>query len=559
MIKRILFIFLTLGLFQCRTIEPGYDTTPEVPMVVTPAKPMPKLVVGIVVDQMRYDYLYRYYNKYGEGGFKRLLNGGFNVKDMNFNYIPTYTAVGHTSIYTGTIPAHHGIISNNWYDKKLKKSIYCVDDDNYNTVGTDSKEGKKSPARMLTSTLGDQLRLTNNQAKIIGISLKDRAAILPAGHAANAAYWFDGKDNGKWVSSTFYINKMPKWANDFNNSRSNRANEFLSAPWRTLYSIDTYTESIEDNNPYEGTFKGEDKPVFPHNLPALRKDNKNFDLIKAVPFGNTITTDFTIAAIEGENMGMDQNTDLLAISYSSTDYVGHKYGVAAIETEDTYLRLDKEIERLLTYLDEKVGAGQYTVFLTADHGAVHVPAYLNSLKIPSGYFKKDEFIAFVENQCQQQYGSSSIIENISNYQIFLNKEEVRQKGLNQHEVSQFLADVVIEFEGIYKAVTAHTLQTNGFNDIILQRLQNGYNQKFSGDVLMVPNPATISYSHTGTTHGSGYSYDTHVPGVFYGFGINKGSTENYYNITDIAPTISALLNLEYPNGCTGRPIWEAME
>jgi predicted AlkP superfamily pyrophosphatase or phosphodiesterase len=501
-----IFVFLLVGftLTQCIAIKAESTTTAPIENSTKTYKSKlqknPKLIVGIVVDQMRYDYLVKFYNKYGEGGFKKLMNEGYNLKNVHFNYIPTYTAVGHTSIYTGTTPVNHGIISNNWYDKYNKKSIYCVDDTNYQTVGADTG-GKKSPHRMLTTTVTDQLKLAQNmRGKSIGIAIKDRAAILPAGHTADAAYWFEGGDEGKFISSTFYMNKLPNWVNNFNNS--GKANSYLNETWNTYYDISTYTETLPDNNDFEGLFEGKTTSTFPYNLAELRKLNGNYNLLKAIPFGNSITTDFVEAAIIGENLGKGEFTDFLAISYSSTDYVGHQFGVNAKELEDTYIRLDKELERLLKYLDTEVGSNNYTIFLTADHAAVQVPSYLNSLKIPGGYFDNDEFKKFVDNISLEHFKTIDLIEDISNYQIFLNKEKIKNLNLDIQKVSQTIADEIIDFENVYKTVTAHTLQTTSFTSGILQTLQNGYNQKLSGDILFVPYPATISYSKTGTTHGS---------------------------------------------------------
>lgn len=517
----------------------------------------PTLVIGIVVDQMRYDYLIKFYNKYGTGGFKRLMNEGYNLENTHYNYIPTYTAVGHTSIYTGTTPMNHGIIGNNWYDKFEKKSIYCVDDENYKTVGSENG-GQKSPSRMVTTTITDQLRLAQNmQGKTIGIAIKDRSSILPAGHTANAAYWFEGNDEGKFISSTFYINELPNWVIKFNNS--GKANNYLNQTWNTYYDINTYTETITDNNEFEGVFKGKETPTFPYNLAELRKTNGNFDLLKAVPFGNSITTDFAIAALEGEQLGKGKFIDFLAISYSSPDYIGHQFGTDAKEIEDNYIRLDKELERLLNYLDAEIGIENYTLFLTADHAAVQVPAYLKSLKIPAGYFDNKEFKSFIDEICLKLYNSDKIIENYSNYQIFLNKDVLNDLKLDVETVSQQLADEIINYKNVYKTVTAHTLQTTSFNYGILQTLQNGYNQKLSGDVLIALKPAIISYSKTGTTHGSGFTYDTHVPLIFYGNGIKNGKSDAYYLITDITPTIASLLQITEPNGCTGNTILEVLK
>ena len=519
----------------------------------------PKLVIGIVIDQMRYDYLTRFADKYGEDGFKRIINNGFSLENAHYNYIPTYTAVGHTSIYTGTTPENHGIISNDWYDKYLKKSIYCVDDKTYKTIGNNGDGGKKSPFRMQTTTITDQLRLAQNMnGKTIGIAIKDRSAILPAGHSANAAYWYDGGSEGKWISSSYYMEELPNWVKEFN--ASGKADEYLSKPWETLYDISTYTESISDDNNFEMKFKGLEKSVFPYDIPTLRSKNNNYSILKAIPSGNSFTADFAKAAIINENLGKGKYTDFLAVSFSSTDYVGHQFGVASKEIEDTYLRLDKDLASFFNFLDTEIGKENYTLFLTADHAAVQVPAYLKSVKIPAHYFSTTKFKNYLNDFCKKNFKSDEIIENISNFQIFLNKEKIKSLKLDANLVAQKIADEALNYKGIYKAVTARTLQNTNFTSGILNSLQNGYNQKFSGDVWLVPYPSTLStyYKNGGTSHGSGYSYDTHVPIIFYGNGIKKGSSKKKYEIIDIAPTISNLLQIEFPNGNTGKIIDEVL-
>ena len=523
----------------------------------TPVK-KPKLVIGIVIDQMRYDYLTRFADRYGKDGFNRILKNGFSLENAHYNMIPTYTAVGHASIYAGTSPSNHGIISNNWYDKVLKKSIYCVDDANYKTIGNEGIVGQKSPHRLYTTTVADQLQLAQNmQGKTIGISIKDRAAILPVGHTANAAYWYDAGNKNQWITSSFYMEELPDWVKEFNSN--NKADAYLNETWETLYDLETYTQSRADNNIYENNLNGQEKPIFPKDLKKLREQNDNFSLIKTIPAGNTYTLDFIKAAIKGEQLGKSEFTDFLAVSFSSTDYVGHRYGIASIETEDTYLRLDKDLGHFFNFLDTEVGKENYTLFLTADHAAVHVPSYLQSLKIPAHYLSTKKLKKFLSDITQKYFNSKELIENISNYQIFLNQEKIEALGFNKNTVAQRLADEVLSFDKIYKAVTARTLQTTNFTEGIMHALQQGYNPKFSGDVLMIPYPATLNYSRKGTSHGSGYSYDTHVPLIFYGNGIKKGASKKTYKIIDIAPTISNLLKIEAPNGTSGKIIEEVLK
>lgn len=512
----------------------------------------PKLVVGIVVDQMRYDYLNRFSDKYGNGGFKRLMKDGYNCKNNHFNYVPTYTAPGHTSVYTGTSPKYHGIIGNDWYDKTTQKRVYCAGDDSVESVGVEGKAGQMSPHRMKTTSFADENRLyTQMRGKTIGIALKDRGAILPAGHTANAAYWFEGKEDGKWITSSFYRNDLPDWVQDFN---ATEHIQIYVQEWATLYDIATYTESGPDINTFEGGFKGKDTASFPYDLNALKDQNGGFDILKATPFGNTMTTDFAIAALKAEQLGMDDITDVLTISYSSTDYVGHNFGVNSKEIEDTYIRLDKDLEKLLGQLDQVVGKGNYTVFLTADHAAVDVPSYLTSLKIPSGYFDGSAFRKKVSAFMSGHYGIDGLVENISNNQIFLNRKKLDSLQLDLKTVQQRIVEEIMGYEHIDKAYTAWSMSNGNYAEGIESLIEKGFNQKRSGDVIYVYDPAVISYGKTGSTHGSSYQYDTHAPLLFYGNGIKQGQTFQKTEITDIAPTITALLDINAPSGAIGQPL-----
>jgi len=531
-----------LFLFSCLIITSSFCQTNS-------QDPRPKLVVGIVVDQMRYDYLTRFQTKYGDGGFMRLIKDGYNCKNNHYNYIPTYTGPGHASIYTGTTPKYHGVISNNWYSKKEKKSVYCASDDTVQSVGTLTTAGQMSPHRMMTSTLSDENRLfTQMRGKSIGISIKDRGAILPAGHSANAAYWYQGKEEGHFITSTYYMSELPKWVKNFN--KSDQVESYLKT-WDTFYDINTYFESGSDLNNFEGGFSGKETATFPYDLKLLSPENGNFDILRSTPYGNSIVTDFALAAIEGENLGEDNYTDILAISYSSTDYIGHNFGVNSKEVEDTYIRLDKELERLLNTLDSKIGKGNYTVFLTSDHGAVNVPSYLQSVKIPAGYLDNTKARQNFSFFMTTSFGSSELIENVSNNQVFLNRSKLKELKIDIDEIQNAIASELLTYDNIDKAYTAGIMNSSVFTQGVELLLQNGFHQKRSGDVLLVNNPAHISYSKTGSTHGSGLNYDTHVPLIFYGKGIKIGSTTQKTRIVDIAPTMSALLGISFPNAATG--------
>lgn len=514
----------------------------------------PKLVVGIVVDQMRYDYLYKYYSKYSDNGFKKLINGGFNCRNTHYNYAPTYTGPGHASIYTGTTPSQHGIVGNDWFVRETGKIIYVTDDSTVNTVGSPNKiVGKMSPANMLANTITDELRLfSNKQSKVIGIALKDRGAILPAGHLANAAYWFDSQ-TGNWITSTFYMNDLPPWMKSFNDKHLTQ--KYLSQKWNTLLPISQYTESAADDNPYEGLYPGESKPVFPHDLSKMWQPN-DFDIIRSTPFGNTLTKDAAIAAIEGEKLGRGKATDFIAISFSSTDYIGHKMGPQSVEVEDTYLRLDRDLADLITYLERSYGKNDFLLFLTADHGAAYVPSYLHHEKAPAGYFKRAGVIDVLNYYLNKVYGNGNWISTVINQQVYLNHDLIAQKNILLNDIQQKTADYLLHFEGVANTYTGEQLKTTTFNGLPEAYLQNGFNVQRSGDVSVLLKPGWIElYSGTtGTTHGTSYSYDTHVPLLWYGWKIPPGSSAMPVSITDIAPTVADLLRISEPSEATGKPI-----
>ena len=544
------YLFLFLGIFSCKN-SPEYSSSNNLDIITS----KPKLVVGVVVDQMRFDYLNRFKKKYSANGFLRLIKQGYSCNNHHFNFIPTYTAPGHDSIFTGTTPSVHGIIGNSWYDKASNSTVYCTTDKAYIPVGAAAKYGQASPRNMKVTTLADQNRLfTQMNGKTIGVSIKDRGAVFPSGHTANGAYWFEGLNEGKWMTSTYYMDALPQWVKDFN-TPSNIAS-YLK-PWNTLYDISLYEESGSDLSDYEQGFNGKSTSEFPYDLKALMELNEGYDIIKSTPFGNTMITDFALSAIEAESLGVDDYTDFLTVSYSSTDYIGHNFGINSVELQDTYLRLDLEVERLLNYLDAKVGAGNYTLFLTSDHGAVDVPSFLTDVHIPSGYVPKNSFASLYTN-LKKKYGVSDLIMKISNDQVFLNQERITALKVNLEDVQKFVVNEIISYPHIKKAYTATTMQTRYFKEGAEKMLQNGYHQKLSGDVLFTLESGVISYDSKGTTHGSGYNYDTHVPLLFYGNGIQPGKTYKRTNVTDIAPTISALLGIALPSGATGTVIEEVI-
>ena len=552
----------------------GCSFQTEVLVGHSPSAAKPRLVVGITVDQMRADYLSRFGAwedpsspaTFGEGGFRLMVEEGFTCRDHHFGYAPTYTGPGHASIYTGTTPTVHGIVGNDWYDRASGTSVYCASDTSVKGVNGDGVDfeglilgssGQMSPHRMLSTTLGDELKMaTGGQAKVYGVSMKDRGAILPAGHAADGAFWFYGKDLGQFVSSTYYGDTLPLWLVDLN--QSGRAEELMAAGWDRLHDEAIYAQCLPDNNPYEGAFKGELKPTFPYDLQALKSQNGGYDLLKGTPGGNSLIVDFALAAIDGADLGKDDVTDLLALSFSATDYVGHRVGPHAQETMDMYLRLDMELQRLFDALDEKVGEGQWTAFLSADHGGANVPSHAAAAGMPTDYWKPGNLMDAVEATLKERWGTprggQSWILRHSNDQVFLNHPLLDARGIDRSTMARFVAEQCATYPGLSKAVAACDAPAMAANDPVVARLVRGHRPGHSGDVFLVPQPGWIDYGRTGTTHGSAYPQDTHVPALFLGAGVAHGETHARTYIRDIAPTVAQLMRSPYPNGATGEPI-----
>lgn len=516
----------------------------------------PKLVIGIVVDQMRYDYLYRFYDKYGQGGFKRLMGQGFNCRNHHYDYSPTVTAAGHAAIFTGSVPAIDGIVGNDWFDQKLGRSVYCVEDTTVTTVGTDSKAGFMSPKNLLVSTITDQLHLANNfHSKTIGIALKDRGAILPAGHTADAAYWFDSKD-GSWITSTFYMKDLPQWVKDFNAQKY--PHKYMAQGWKTLLPLEQYTESTADNKAFESKFTGEQTPTFPHELAAQAGVNL-LEVIKSTPWGNTLTKDFALATINNEKLGKGNATDFLTLSFSSTDYVGHAFGPNSIEAEDTYLRLDKDLADLLSFLDTYLGKDNVLVFLSADHGVSDVAGYWQEKRLPAGVYESTKAMDEIKVALKQQFGEGSFIKAEDNYQIYLNHALLKEKKVSIDQVYAVIKEVLLARGDVADVVNLHDLGNTSLPPYQLNFVKNGYNVRRSGDILYILNPSWYVGRKTGTTHGVTYRYDTHVPLLWYGWKIKAGETSVRTAISDISPTVADLLNILEPNGAVGNVITDVVK
>ncbi|WP_418850634.1 MULTISPECIES: alkaline phosphatase PafA [Prevotella] len=544
MMKKIKVIsFLSMALLGCGTASAQQSNAAAIER--------PKLVVGIVVDQMRWDYLYRYQKRYTDGGFKRLLGEGFSCENTMIPYVPSVTAIGHTCIYTGSVPSIHGIAGNNFV--KDGKKVYCTDDDSVKPVGTTSVAALMSPRNLWVSTIGDEMKIASNgRAKVVGVALKDRASILPAGHNPNGAFWFDDQ-TGCFITSSYYMDHLPKWVEAFNDKRL--PEQYLSQKWNTLYPKNTYTESTTDENEYENGIREGVKATLPLNLPELYK-KYGYGIIRNTPFGNSLTLDMAKVAIDGEQLGADDETDLLAVSCSSTDYIGHQVGTHAIETEDTYLRLDKAIADFLTYLDSKVGKGNYLVFLSADHGAMNNAAFLQDRRIPAGSWDASATAKKLNHVLAKEYPEAGdIVKTVMNYQVFFNRDVIKSKQLDFDNIKQTVVNVLKEDPSVLYACDMAKASTESIPEEVKSRIINGYNRERSGDVVIILKPNFYAHGMKGTDHGAWNSYDTHIPLVFMGWGIKHGATTKQTFMTDIAPTIAAMLHVQAPNGCVGKAIF----
>lgn len=532
--RRFFVIAVALGCFVSATFAQS-----------APSKP--KLVVGIVVDQMRWDYLERYQHRFGETGFKRMFREGFSMDNTMIPYTPTYTAAGHAGIYTGSVPALNGIIGNDWFNRESGKNMYCVEDEFAKPVGSTSVAGQMSPRNLWATTITDELRLASNfRSKVIGIALKDRGAILPAGHSATGAFWFDNSTGG-WITSSFYMKTLPRWVEDMN--ARHLPEELLSKNWTTLYPINTYTESTADDKSFEGAVPGEGNK-FPHELSRISNDR--FNAFRYTPMANSYTIQTAMAAVDGEALGQDQFTDFLAVSFSAPDYIGHTFGPNSIEIEDTYLRLDQDLGTFFTFLDQKVGKGNYLVFLSADHGAAHVPSFLRENRIPAGVLDDLTIQKFLNDSVQQKFGIANAVQVVMNYQVYLNYSVVT----NRKEVTDFIIRKLVEKPHVAQAFALNDPANFPLPHKVAERVRNGYNQKLSGDIQFIFRPQFFDGGTKGTTHGSWNPYDAHIPNLWFGWNVKHGRSNREVSMADIAVTLAAMLNIQMPSASIGEPMQE---
>ena len=469
----------------------------------------PKLVVGLVVDQMRWDYLYYYYDKYGQGGLRRLVDEGFNCDNNLINYVPTITGIGHASIYTGTTPALHSIAGNDFYmDGKF---TYCCSDPSVKGVGSEGSAGEMSPRKMTATTMGDMLKVaTDFKSKVIGVAMKDRAAILPAGQAADAAYWWDNSV-GHYITSTYYMEDLPKWVKKFNAENT----------W----------------NP------GKD--------------------IKMSPVGVEKTFLMAQAIVENEQLGQRGECDMLCISVSPTDAIAHSFGTRGQENYDVYMELDRDVAKFLDYLDTTIGKGQYLLFLSADHGAAHNSTMLNNHRIPAGGWNISDARKRLNIHLQEKFGLEKMVPYHSSYRLFLDRPGIQKAGLKlQDVVDEAIAFLKEEKDLLYVIDYAHAAEA-AIPTSLKEQIINGWNAQRSGDIYCLTKSGLYDFvpdnDYKGTTHGAWNPYDSHIPCVFFGWHVKHGHSSRTNYMIDVAPTICAMLHIQMPNSCIGNPITEVAD
>lgn len=515
-----------------------------------PVEDKPKLVIGIVVDQMRWDFLYRYSAKYGNDGFKRLQREGYSCENTQIPYSLTFTAPGHTCIYTGSVPALHGITGNNWYDRIVKKEVYCTSDKTVQPIGGSFKGGQQSPHNLKVTTITDELRLaTNFKSKVIALAIKDRSSILPGGHTSSGTFWYDDS-TGNFITSSFYRNDLPQWVTAFNNRHL--PEQYLKNDWKLTLDYAKYEESSDDDVSWENNYDDEKKPVFTHAISGFKPNQ--FKLMRNTPFGNSLTFEFAKAAIEGDTLGNRGVTDFLAVSFSPTDGVGHQFGPNSVEVEDMYLRFDKEMASFIQYLDTKVGKGNYLLFLSADHGAAHAADFSKFHKIPSESMFEENITKKLDTFLLSKYNSKALTKAFINHQIFFNEEEMQKIGVKKADLKAEITQFLLQFANVNRVVDLKNLGSANLPDALRERMSNMYLPARSGDLEVVPQSAQLDEFLKGTTHGTPYAYDTHIPLIWYGWKVKKGKDYSAVNMTDISRTLAALLNIQQPSGCVGKVI-----
>lgn len=518
----------------------------------------PKIIVGIIISQMRYDYIQRYWDKLDDNGIKLLVDRGSNCINTSFNYLFSQEGVGHATIATGTTPSDHGIVGSEWYLYLQDNIEQSTEDRQQSAVGGNVDNGRNSPKNLMCTTFSDELRLSNNfRSKVYAVSLDPAPGIFSAGHTANSAFWLD-RMTGNWITSTYYVDSLPSWVDEFNSK--GLPDIYLKEEWNTLFPVETYVESLPDLNNYETGING--KTTFPYNLEEMsfiRRNELDYTLLDKTPFGNTYTIDFASTLITNENLGQDDTTDVLMVCFTANENIGNLFGPNSVEVEDAFLRLDREIAHFVSFIEDYIGKENALIFLTSDHGVAQIPSYLTDNKIPAGYFNQSGAVSLLISALNNLHGRSDWVKAYHAQQIYLNRNLIEDSKLSLQEMQDYVAQFMLQFSGVANTITAHTLQTTNFTDGVFKKMQNSYNQKRSGDVILNLKAGWVEDSEGSTDGTSSYSYDSRIPLIWYGWKTGRSTITREVDIKDIAPTIATFLNVTYPNSCSGKPIFELIQ
>ncbi len=515
----------------------------------------PRIVVGIVIEDFNPDYIERFWDRFGDGGFQRLYRAGFICGNHHYGNLIQRPAVNMATLSTGTSPSHHGIINDKWIDRLKKKEVNAIKDDYFTTVGSDSDEGARSAMKLMTPTLGDQLKLvTKGRSRVFSIALNDYPAVLAAGHAADGAYWLDNT-SGKMISSSYYVETFPKWAFDYNGNKV--ADSYISSKWTTLKDIGSYTESTSGDNPTEIGYLGKYNS-FPYDLNRLKKESGgSYRILKTTPWGNAMVKDFALQMIAKEQLGYDLVPDLLTVVFSSMDYERYSFGSFSVEMEDTYLRLDKDIAELLKYLESGFGTDGILVYLTGLTSISYPADYLKEkYRMTAGIFNPESSIALLKSYLNIKYGEANWIELFASQMIYLDHELIEKKKVNLQEMQNTVALFLNQFEGIAFAKASLEIEANNFPGGELETFQNNFHIKRSGDILI---KYEDGWQPKDKFNPLDYTDNSQVPLVWYGAGIKKGTTMIRTNATDIVPTIAAFLGIAPPSAVSGKVIEEVIK
>ncbi len=518
----------------------------------------PRLIVGIVVEQLRFDQLEKFRDRLSENGIRKLINEGTFFRNASFEYLLTQGAPGFSTISTGTEPSYHGITSDNWYQVLKDELVYCTKDISVDPVGGSYESGLHSPVNLQASTFTDELKLaTNMLSKVYAVGMKEYAAIFSAGHAADGAFWFDNT-TGTWMTSTYYMKSLPAWVHEFNSMK--HSDTYLNETWNLSRPVSDYSICLPDTNSFEAGFDG--KNYFPYDLRKLSqkksgRSSRDYSLLRETPFGNTLTTDFALKLIDSEKLGQDEITDFLAICYSSTDYIGHRFGPSSVETGDAIYRLDKEVESVISFLNDRLGKKNYLVYFTAAHGVSEIPAVMEHNRIPAGYFRQNQALQLLRSYLNAIYGEGNWVRGYSEKQVFLNRILIEDARIPLEDIQKKVARFMNQMAGVASAYPYSAFESNDYAGGHLKKIINNFSPQRSGDVIITLNPGWVEKDGEQiTNHTSPYEYDSHVPLIWYGWTVNRGVVMRRINITGVASTLSSLCRIPYPNSCTGEPMTE---